>query len=381
MRKINIDLTGYPKIIDPGTLNKVANRKHPMAKLPSYPTNNEPTQYQEEVIVERRFKELCDSYSATFGVDARNINPMQLIMSFGGLFSQAKKLEEGHERELEQLAERIIREQYHLGEDEVLFDIELLNLGECKLPKEMNRKKKITADFEQTTDIDALKKRTINALSQGAALKSHYLFHLYRDEMARLSEDLPDFYQKLLITNDLFYYVLNDKMFEDMIESDDSPNNAGYVKLNFDGDIPVIEAKAICFPILLHELTKGCISLFSIPGIQNMTQELVDETDYVMAEIYEIRLGPTIWQDLHSMIEPEDYDIKKHILIELFKLESEDFHVFMKNVTANPEKAQKEIKSIVRVIRHKITEYELEKQYNVDEDDDLPYVDFSSLGL
>ena len=76
-----------------------------------------------------------------------------------------------------------------------------------------------------------------------------------------------------------------------------------------------------------------------------------------------------------------DYDIKKHILIELFKLESEDFHVFMKNVTANPEKAQKEIKSIVRVIRHKITEYELEKQYNVDEDDDLPYVDFSSLGL
>lgn len=381
MRKINIDLRGYPNVINPTLLKRISNRANPMAKLPCYPTNNEPVKLHEEVIIERRFKELCDSYAQTFNVDTEQINPMQVLLSFDGLFKRAKRFETNHNEALIKLAERIIREEYNLSKDEVIFDIELVEPGECKLPEEMNRTKTIRDDFEQTTNIEALKKRTINSLSQGAALKSHYLFHLHRDELTTISDDLPTAYQQLLITNDLFYYLLDDKMYEDMIAGDDSTNNAGYVKLNFDGDIPVIEVKALCFPILLHELTKGCISLFSIPGIQDMGKEVVEETDFVMAEIYEIRLGPTIWEDFHSVIDPDDYDLKKHILIELFKKPAEDFHEFMKNVTVNPEIAQKEVKSIVKVVRERIMNYQFEKAQDNNEDDDLPYVDFTQFDV
>lgn len=377
MRKINIDLQGYPNWINSTTLKRIANRTNPMAKLPSYQTATEPTKLQEEVIVERRYKELCDSYSQTFNTDINTANPMLIMMSFQNLYMKAKELEYENEATLVALAERMIREEYNLTKDEVLFDIELLNMGEVKLPKEMNRDKKVRDDFKQTTDLDALKKRTINALSQGASLKSHYMFHMHRDELSEISSELPDAYQKLLITNDLFYYLLDDKTFEQMIEGDDNPNNAGYVKLRFDGDIPVIEVKAVCFPILLHELTKGCISLFSIPGIQGMSQEIVDEIDFIMAEIYEIRLGPTIWQDFHAIIDPDDYDMKKHIMIELFKKPAEEFHEFMKDVTVNPEKAQREVKGIVRGVRERIMNYNFEKEH----DDDLPDVDFRQFGF
>jgi hypothetical protein len=377
MRKINIDLRGYPNIMDQTLQKRVANRQHPMAKLPSYTKKDEPTKLYEENLIEARFKELCDSYAITFECDKERIHPMNVMMGASTYGMGAAKVEKPHRKTLIKLAEKIIREQFNLGKDEVLFDLELVDIGACGLPEEMNKDKRVDDEFEQTTDIDALKKRTINAISQGAALKSHYIFHMYRDEIEKIDSSLPLIYQKALIANDLFYFILNDNMLADALASDDDSNNAGYVKLNFDGDVPVIEAKAINFPILIHEMTKGCISLFSIPGIQEMTQELVDETDFVMAEIYEIRFGPTIWQAFHATIDLDDHDIKKLIIIELFKKESEEFHEFMNDALNKPEKAQREVKSIVKKIRQKIMDYEFEKA----NDDDLSGIDLSELGF
>ena len=378
MRKINIDIQGYPKIMNDKFLRKVANRKHPMAKLPSYSKKDEPTKYHEEVIVESRFKELCDSYSNTFNRNKEEIGFFEVMMNTAANGMSAVRLEMPHRPKLIKLAEKIIREQYNLSKDEVLFDLEIVNPGQCSFPHEINKNKRVDEDYEQTEDLDALKKRTINSLSQGAAKKSHYIFHMYGEEMDKISPDLSTLYQKALISNDLFYYLLDDDMLADQLESDDDSLNAGYVKINFDGPVPVIEAKAINFPILIHEMTKGCITLFSIPGIQDMTQEIIDETDFVMAEIYEIRFGPTIWQSFHSTIDVEDYDIKKLIMVELFKKESEEFHEFMKDVLNNPEAAQKETKRIAKDIKMKIMNYEFEKQAD---EEDLPDVDFSQFGF
>ena len=170
---------------------------------------------------------------------------------------------------------------------------------------------------------------------------------------------------------------MDDDALADNLDKCNDDSNAGYVRINFDGPIPVIEAKATCFPFLIHEMTKGCISLFSIPGIQNMTQESIDEVDYVMAELYEIRFGPTIWEKFHGLIDPVDYDIKKLIMVEIFKKEAQEFHDFMLMVFNNPKEAQKEIGGIVKIIRVNIMEYNFE---NVT-DDNLPDVDFTEFGF
>jgi hypothetical protein len=373
MRKININIQGYPEIMNKTFLSKVANRKHPMAKLPAYGKKTEPTKYHEEVLIEDRFKELVDSYADTFSVDKDDIGWFDVMMNAGTNGMAAIKLEKPHRPKLIKLAEKIIREQYNLGKDEVLFDLEIVDPGECGFPDEMNKNKKVGDDFEQTDDLDALKKRTINALSQGAAKKSHYIFHLYGEEMNKISPQLSTHYQKALIANDLFYYIMDDDMLGNMMDSNDDSANAGYVKLNFDGPIPVIEAKAINFPILIHEMTKGCITLFSIPGIQNMTQEIIDETDFVMAELYEIRFGPTIWQEFHMLIDLDDYDVKKLIMVEVFKKEAEEFHEFMNDVMNKPDEAKKELKRIAKDIKMRIMNYEFEKELN----EELPDVDFS----
>ncbi len=377
-RKPNVDLTGYSNLLNPKILEKVANRKHTMAKMPYYIKTGEPEKLYEEEMIESRYKSLSDGYSDTFNVDKKSINVMGIMLDVASYSTQIMSNERPKRKQLIELVENIIRSEYNLGKDEVLFDLEIVDIGGCGLPEEINIDKKVDNDFEQTDNCDVLKKRTINALSQGAALSSHYIFHLYKDEFEEIIPQITQIYQKALIANDLFYFILNDDVLADQLSVGDDSSNAGYCRLNFDGDIPVIEAKAINAPILIHELTKALISLFSIPGIQNMSQETIDETDFLMAELWDIRFGPKLWSNLHAIIDIKDYDIKKLILVEIFKMDSETFvKDFMYHVMNDHEKASDIVKHISMKIRHRIMEYNFETS-----SDDIDLSDLlSDLGI
>lgn len=361
MRKFNIDIKGYSDLISPKILKRIGNQTHTMGKMPYYNQVDAPVKLYEEKLVETRYKELCDSYARTYGVTVDNIDPMMLFLNFSAAGMKMCMMEVPHRSVLIKLAEKIVREQFNLSEDEVIFDLELVDPGECQFPPETDKKKEVEEDFEQSTDLDVLKKRTINALSQGSSLKSHYIFHLYRNEIEELIPGISELYQKALIGNDLFYFIMDDQALCDALADEDDGANAGYVKLNFDGDVPVIEAKAIAFPLLIHEMTKGVITLLSIPGIQNMDPAVVDETDFVMSELWEIRFGATLWELFHGTIDFDDYEYKKLIIMELFKFESDEFLDFMKDVVSNPEKAKTEVKRIARSIKNKIYDYESER--------------------
>jgi len=171
----------------------------------------------------------------------------------------------------------------------------------------------------------------------------------------------------------LFYYIISDEMLKNQIESSDS-NNAGYVSLDFSGEIPKIIAKAINFPILIHEITKGILSLLSVAGLpKEMAKKIIDYTDTIIAELWDIRLFPVLWSNLHSIIDPNDHDIKKLILIELFKKDAEDFIEFMSLLEHRPDYAKKEIDAIVKQKRYEIMEY----NFMNDEDG----ISLSDLGL
>ena len=81
-----------------------------------------------------------------------------------------------------------------------------------------------------------------------------------------------------------------------------------------------------------------------------------------------------MWGNLHGLIDVDDYDIKKLILIELFKKDADDFIEFMSLVEHRPDYAKKEIDSIARSKRMEIMEYNFNN-------DDLDGISLSDLGL
>ena len=289
-------------------------------------------------------------------------------------------MESGKRVALCDLAEKIIRDEWNLGYDEVIFDLEIMEPGTIKLPEEMSMETPLTQEEKEEIENDeellaeVVKRRTINAFSQGASLRALYIFHLYRDDIEKIVPDVIPFYQKALIANDLFYYLISDEDFQQQIQSNDS-NNAGYVDLDFSGEIPKIIAKGMNFPILILEMTKGIISLFSVAGLPKKdAKKVIDYTDTIIAELWDIRLFPTMWGNLHGLIDVDDYDIKKLILIELFKKDADDFIEFMSLVEHRPDYAKKEIDSIARSKRMEIMEYNFNN-------DDLDGISLSDLGL
>lgn len=375
MRKSGLKLDGYPNFIHGDIIRQLTKKAHPLAKLPIYNKLNEPESYHEELLASQRYKELLDEYARIFECTVHDINPMIVMLTQGSLAGAMMQAERPHKRRLEDIAERIVREEFNLGHDEVLFDIELIDMPYVKMPPETEKEKINSEDQEFRDDVEAemVKRRVSNALMQGAAKRGHFMFHLAAEELEQLMPGIIDIYKKVILTNDLMYYLIGDPQFEQMIDDD---MISSYVKLNFDGDVPVIEAKAFSFPILVHEMVKGVIELLAVPGLpkdKELALTVLEECDYVKAEPWDCRLGPVFWTAFHSLIDIDDYPIKKLIIRDVFKLEAEDFNKFMYNVLSYPDKAQREIKNITSFIKGQISDY----QFIKDEEEDLPDVDFS----
>lgn len=375
MRKSGLKLDGYPNMIHPDIIRQLTNKAHPLAKIPIYNKLNEPESYHEELIASKRYKFIMDEMTRVFECDVRVIPNMNLMMMQGMLAGAMMQAEHPHKRRLEDIAERIIREEFNLGQDEVLFDIEIIDMPYVKMPPETEKEKINNEDQEFKDDVEAeiVKRRVSNALMQGAAKKGHFMFHMASEELEQLMPGIIDIYKKVILTNDLMYYLMGDPEFEQMIEQD---MISSYVKLNFDGDVPVIEAKAFSFPILVHEMVKGVIELLAVPGLpkdKELALTVLEECDYVKAEPWDCRLGPEFWTAFYSLIDIDDYPIKKLIIRDVFKLPAEDFNQFMYNVLSFPDKAKREINNIVSFIKGQISDY----QFIKDEDEDLPDVDFT----
>lgn len=381
MRKSGLKLDDYPNIINADIIRQLAKKSHPLAKLPIYNKRDEPESYHEEILASNRYKYLMDEYARVFGCNLQSIRPQSIMFTQGMLGVAMMQAENPHKRKLEDLAERIVRDEFNLGLDEVLFDIEIMDTPYTKLPPEADCVKIHNEDQEFADDVEAeiVKRRIVNALMQGVAKKGHFMFHLASDELENMMPGIIDIYKKVILSNDLVYYLLGDPEFEKLIDEEMA---SSYVRVRFDGDVPVIEAKAFSFPILVHEMVKGVIELLSVPGLpkeKEMALTVLEECDYVKAEPWDCRLGPVFWEAFYSLINVDDYPIKKLIIRDLIKLSAEDFNKFMYNVLNAPDKAKKEVNNIVKAIKGQISDYQFIK--DEDEDEDLPDIDFSQFGL
>lgn len=354
-RKSNIDITGYSPIISESILTCVANREHTLAAMPYYNRVTEPEKLYEEIMLETRYKDLCDAYSRSFNIATNQIEAFNVMMNATKGFFAIVAKEKDNRKILSELVEYIVRREFNIDTTEVLFDLEIVDLSTVSLPSEISLKK-VKPAFKQSEDLDVLKKRTINALSQGSALKSNYIFHQYRDEFNSLCPEITPVYNSTLIANELLYFLIDDENFVDILTEDET-NVSGYCRINFDGDIPVIEARATMAPILIHEAVKGFITLLSITGLQKMKPSVIDETDFIGSELWEIRFGTIIWSKLHQCISINDYDIKKLIIKRLFELPSDEFLVFITYVHQQENMAKSVIDSIVKEIRQEIFDY------------------------
>ncbi len=345
-------------------------QKHSLGKHPALPEGDE-TSFEQKIMGER-FSEVTNRYKRAFDVDIIDKNDVTLQMM--PMVYETMALEEKDRKKLEELAIKMIREEYDMDEDVVEINAELTP----KISIEGTKKNKTPMavdgmDFNSHDDIETAnnevyKRRFLNVMIQGAAKKCNHMFHMVDEELSAINPKLPNRYAKMMSAADYMYYLIP-KM--------ENGVNGGIVTVEFptkDNPKAVINAQAIVFPVLIHEIVKGVMELLSAHGLpkdKKVAKYVINKADFLAAEPWDMRLGPAIWGRFTDAIDSDDFNLKHHIYSDLAKLPAKEFHKQMREIMAGTKKGKKIVKDIADTVRHDLkTEDYNEAMSHEEEDDD-----------
>lgn len=354
------------------TLEKdLKDQTHSLGKHPAIPDGDEDS--FEQKIMGERFKEVVNRYKRAFDVDS--IDNGEVVQQMMPLVYETIALESEHKEELEELAIRMIREEYDMDEDVVEIIAELtpeISLEGTKInPKPMPVE---GMEFDSHDDIvnandEVYKRRFLNAMIQGAAKKCNHMFHIVDDELTDINPKLPNKYSKMMSAADYMYYV---------IPKIDEGITGGIVRVEFpDKKNPraVIHAQAMVFPVLIHEIVKGVMELLSAHGLskdKKMADYVINKADFLAAEPWDMRMGPAIWGRFTAMIDGDDFGLKHHVYAELAALPAKEFHKQMREILAGTKQGAAIVKQLIDTVKRDLQNDEFNAALGeIDGEDDI----------
>jgi hypothetical protein len=322
---------------------------------------------------------------------------MQQMMS---AHNQILQFEQNHRRELEALAVELVMKELGIPEGSVQFDARIIGMGEFN-PEDFNHDQEgeeggeeeggdemdlgneieIVNDLEKL-DLEKAKRRFINTIIQGASKRGHYMYHYAEERISQIvgNDRIIGLYGIMMSVNDALYWQLPNETMKAMGQAG---NIAGREDVDRQTDPPTIKARAVNFPVLIHELIKGTLELIAIQGRprdeEGNEEDFTDiegSEDTLEKEMWDLRLGPAIWDRIRSKF-PEDVltDESKGIIQlmvfqHIFKKPAKEFLVFMKEVVSNSENGNRLMETLVRAIEQDINNYDYE-QTMMEFDEDL----------
>lgn len=365
-------------------------RMHSLGEHPAFPEGDE--QHFEEKIMGDRFKDVVKNAKKHFNTD--NIDAQMMLTSQAPLLYDCIANEKKHRKELEELAIKMIREEFDMSEDDVEVTAELVDdislEGTKKNPKPMPVDDMEFSAHQDLADANAevYKRRLLNSMIQGAAKKNHHMFHMVDDELAEMNPRLPNLYAKTMAAADYIYFVI-DKM--------DDGVPGGIVRVEFpknEGEKPKIHAQALIFPVLIHELAKGVMEILSSHGLPKngkMQKYVMNKADFLLAEPWDMRLGPALWEKFTKLFKPEDFQLKHHVYMELASLPVNEFNDKMREIFAGTKRGKEIIQELVADVKKDMKEDEFNESMNRRRQsfeetkylkpDDIDRIDLADFGL
>ena len=351
-----------------------------------------------ELISSKRFKDSVDKVRTAMG-DTRTIQGSNALMQLMGTVGQAMQrlvmIQSQNKEVLENLAVELVKNELGIPDGAMQFKAELVGQpmgaaegmqSEPEMPSE-EEVEELMGDMENF-NLEREKRRFINSLIQGAAFKGGHMYNLVKNEINDINPQLMNLYAVTQSLMEHAYWIFPNM--EGMAGG--GGGQMGQSEVDEETDPATVKAKAVTFPLLVHELVKGVYEIFGSHGLPDdpRQQEMIlNAEDTLPSEIWDSRLGPIFWEKFMASYPIELFDEdKKHIQHYLFMrfsaLSAEEFMRVSKMILKGDPSGQQFIQGMVNEIVKdlKDKEYKDAMGYDDDEDDDdLSGVDFSDLGL
>lgn len=403
---------------DRGVQDKLAAGDTTFKKVPLPKTGEEPNKNFQEVLASERYKKAVQTLRRYLGANLPTLSgqqsALQLVPTMFAAHRYVLEKERNHREELERLAIELVQNEMGIMEGDYVFDAKIVDMDQINSddfdfsePDTNQRNQNFDIDLDNDIDVDTnfsldpesngdleddmedemdllnkvealnlekAKRRFINAIIQGGAKTGHYMFHYVEDRLTEIMGD-PNIIEKygvLMSINDINYWQFSDAMINTQLQS-----IAGKSKLNPSGSQrpepdnkqgkkQVIYARAINFPVLVHELKKAVLEVFAKWGKSKMNDEVIETEDILKKEVWDLRLGPAIWDRLTAMMPDEFFtdenqkDLQYVLLVAIFKLPAKQFLVFMNEVLKNSQNGRRFVNGLANAITRAISDEEYE---------------------
>jgi hypothetical protein len=372
---------------------KITGKQTPFHNFPAMP---EMDRDFIELISSKRFKDSVDKVRMAMG-DTRTIQGQNALMQLMGTVSQAMQrlimIQSQNAEELEALAVKLVKDELGIPDGAMQFDAQLMMQpmgaaegmkSEPEMPSE-EEVEELMGDIENF-NLERAKRRFINSLIQGAAFKGGHMYVMVRDEINDINPQLMNLYAVTQSLMEHAYWIFPDM--EGMAGG--GGGQMGQSEFDPETDPPTVKARAVTFPLLVHELVKGVYEVFGTHGLPDdprQAEMVLSAEDSLPSEIWDSRLGPIFWEKFVATYPMELFeDDMKHIQHYLFMrfsaLNAEEFMTLAKKILNGDPEGQRVIQRMVDEIVKELKEQDY-KDAMGDEDDDEDYgdVDLSDLGL
>ncbi|CAM6000063.1 unnamed protein product, partial [Sphagnum balticum] len=144
----------------------------------------------------------------------------------------------------------------------------------------------------------------------------------------------------------------------------DNAVSGGVVRVQFPTESnpkAIIYAQAMVFPVLIHELVKGVMELISghgLPKNKRIGEYVINKADFLAAELWDMRLGPAIWEQFTEAVGGDDFNLKHQVYAELVSLPVKEFNTKMREIMAGTKEGKKIVKKIVDEVKAGLQEDE-----------------------
>ena len=384
--------------MEPGLEDQLKTGEHPYKDHPSFPEVTEERSGAQDIASEQ-FNIIVDKLK--FYLDDRaNVETFDQITVYNILMSALQetiRLESENRAELQDLAVQVVMDYFNIKDGDFTFDATIVDIGQVDISKikqqeealedaaqeemEPENTEEVLTLPDSPDDIEAMlqqfaaqaqaqeeaqgmdkdaqvsKRRMLNALIQGAANNSQYLFNFVNDQLRDIDPDLPKLYGMMVSANDLNYWLWSD---EQMKQAQQQGSGAGMEEVDAKTDPPTIKAVGINFPVLIHELVKGVMeyyALFGLPGNAAVAEEVLSKTEFLDIEKWDLRFGPTIWRRFVQAVGTNDWDdIKQYLIVEINEMPADQFNAFMKELIAGSQEGLSKMAELARKVREDITQ-------------------------
>jgi hypothetical protein len=244
--------------------------------------------------------------------------------------------ENGYRDHLELLAADIVTKAYPIIDyADIKIDAKIVPMGDLKIPEESDE-----VSVDQTPpEAQQAKRRIINGITQGASIRGSFAFLLFRDYLDAFDEELVAKYNEIL---KLSFGIYDDEnaiaMLLAMIaQQQNMPGGTSEMVYDEDKEQFIIKARAICFPVLVHEIVKGLYEIVGTEGFgadKEKNQAIVNAVDKLSNEPNDLRFGKFIYDavsDLYNSGNVNDPRVRELLFTEIYKLPEEEFIPFIEN--------------------------------------------------